>query len=488
MMNYTILDCYTDEPAGLGVPPFLGTYPRYIYGQFLLENKNVNYVTIDDLRFLKIYNKKDKKRKKTNIKIYNLTQKNIKKILNNTNVLIVISGVHVPGKYLSALPGSLYEVTNLIKDLNCKKILTGPAATEFGTRLEGGKFSEKFNTKIFDEIIPDLIYDYNKISKASIIGSEIINEIPYEIIAEIETSRGCAKKIPCSFCTEPLKNKLEFRKINDILNEVIALNNKGVKHFRLGKQSDFFSWENKDMKILLSSIRKKCKIKTLHIDNADPVNVTQEKVEIITKYCTEGNVAALGNETFDKQVIKANHLNSSPEIALKAIKIINKYGRKYGKKGMPFFLPGINILFGLKNESKKTHIENRKYLKKILDDDLLLRRINIRQVSIYKGTSLYNDCGNKFIKKNKKYYWRWRNEIRQKIDHEMLKKLIPKGHILKNVRTEIHDGNNTFARQFGTYPLIIGIKQKLPLKKYYDVKITGHMLRSVTGEIIKKIN
>ena len=46
-MVYTILDCYTDEPAGLGVPPYLGTYPRYIAGYL---NEDVNYITIDDLR------------------------------------------------------------------------------------------------------------------------------------------------------------------------------------------------------------------------------------------------------------------------------------------------------------------------------------------------------------------------------------------------------------------------------------------------------
>ena len=51
-MAYTILDCYTDEPAGLGVPPYLGTYPRYIAGYF----GKVNYITIDDLRFLNYYN------------------------------------------------------------------------------------------------------------------------------------------------------------------------------------------------------------------------------------------------------------------------------------------------------------------------------------------------------------------------------------------------------------------------------------------------
>ena len=222
----------------------------------------------------------------------------------------------------------------------------------------------------------------------------------------------------------------------------------------------------------------------MHIDNIDPSFVTEEKVKLITKYCTEGNIAALGVETFDKEVSKANNLNSTPETAMKAIRIINRYGSKRGNNGMPLFIPGINLLFGLKNESKKTHEANMFYLKKILDQGLLLRRINIRQVAVFPGTQLYKECKNKFIKKNKKYYWKWRNEIRQKIDNEMLKRLVPTGTILKDVRMEIYDGNTTFGRQLGTYPLIAGVKERLELKKFYDVKIIGHMLRSVIAKVI----
>jgi radical SAM superfamily enzyme with C-terminal helix-hairpin-helix motif len=168
-----------------------------------------------------------------------------------------------------------------------------------------------------------------------------------------------------------------------------------------------------------------------------------------------------------------------------AARIINKYGAERGENGMPKFLPGINLLYGLIGESKKTHEENFKWLRKILDDNLLLRRINIRQVAVFPGTLLADECGNKFIKKNKKYYWKWRHEIRQRIDAEMLKKLVPVGTILRNVFTEVYDGNTTFGRQIGTYPLIVGIKSRIPLSKFIDVKITGHMLRSVTGEIIQ---
>jgi radical SAM superfamily enzyme with C-terminal helix-hairpin-helix motif len=177
-------------------------------------------------------------------------------------------------------------------------------------------------------------------------------------------------------------------------------------------------------------------------------------------------------------------LNSTPEQVYNAVKIINKYGAEKEGTGMPRFLPGINLLYGLIGESKKTHEANFKWLKKILDDNLLLRRINIRQVVVFPGTLLANECGNKFIKKNKRYYWKWRNEIRQKIDAPMLKKLLPVGTVLRKVFTEIHDGKTTFGRQLGTYPLIVGIKKQIPLGRFVDVRITGHMLRSVVGEII----
>jgi len=473
-MAITILDCYTDEPAGLGVPPYLGVYPRYIAAKY----KQVNYITIDDLRKHK-FKQKEEINRKTNIRIYNTTNKDVKKILDKTKTLIVILGVHTPGKYLSAIPGTLKEVTNLIKDVECKKILTGPAV--FGTQLEGGKFFEKADLTAFDEI-KDYNFDFSDLRAKE--GAYIIKQIPDERIIEIETGRGCPRAKGCSFCLEPVKYKAAvFRKVNFIVEEIKAFYELGCRYFRLGKQSCFYSFP--EIEELLRLIQQECpKIKVLHIDNANPLMVDEEKTKLIVNYCTSGNVAAFGVESFDEKVIKENNLNSTPETTLKAVKIINKYGREIGNNGMPKLLPGINILFGLKGESKRTHERNMFYLKKILKENLLLRRINIRQVNIFPETDLYKTVGNKFIKKNKKYYWKWRNEIRQKIDFEMLQRLVPKGAVIRDVRAEIYDGNTTFARQLGSYPLIVGIKKRLELGKFYDVKVKEHMLRSVVGEVV----
>lgn len=486
-MYYTILDCYTDEASGLGVPPFLGTYPRYLYGKLRKEGRKVKYLTIDDLRFWKKYHKTRKEpseKEKTNILIYNLTKNDAEEVLSKTEKLFVIIGVHVPGKYLSALPGTLREVIPLIKDLPMTKILTGPVI--FGTQLEGGKFAEKVDLSFFDEIINESV-SFSELNDYVEEGAEIIAQIPDFRIVEIETGRGC-KIGKCSFCTEPLKSKFINRKMEEVVKEVKAYYQQGVRHFRIGKQADFYAIDRPIE--LLKKIRQECpQIKVLHIDNVNPNSViTPEGEEItkaIVKYCTPGNVAALGMESFAPEVVKANLLNTSPLIAMKAIRIINKYGAERGENGMPKFLPGINLIFGLLNESKRTHQQNIEMLQKVIEEGLWLRRINIRQVAVFPDTFLEKEGGNKYLRKNKKYYWKWRNEIRQKIDFLMLQMILPKGTVITDVYTEIYDGKTTFCRQRGTYPLIIGVKGRLPLKQKITVKVVDYMLRSIVGEVVE---
>ncbi len=487
-MRLTILDCYTDEASGLGVPPYLGTYPRYIYGQLIKEGHNVSYLTIDDFRLWKLYNnvqREPSEKEKTNILIYNITQNKAEEVLKKTDQLIVILGVHVPGKYLTALPGTLHEIIPLLVNISCNKILTGPAL--FGTQLEGGKLYEKESLEIFDEV-KDYTLPFDHLSKIAVAGAGILQQIPDKRVMEIETSRGCHVG-KCSFCTEPLKSKFVNRKMEDVVEEVKALYRAGARYFRLGKQADFYA---SDRPIeMLKAIRDSCPgVEMLQIDNVNPNSVVRPGGEEITKaiveYCTPGNIAAFGVESFDPEVVKANLLNTAPLTAITAIRVINKYGAERGDNGLPKFLPGINIIFGLLQETKESHKKNLAALQQIMDEGLLLRRINIRQVAVLPNTFLEKHGGNKYLRKNKRYYWKWRNDIRQNIDNLMLGRILPKGTIIKDVWTEMYDGKTTFCRQYGTYPLVIGIKGRLPLKQKISVKVTGYMLRSVVGEVVNE--
>ena len=88
--------------------------------------------------------------------------------------------------------------------------------------------------------------------------------------------------------------------------------------------------------------------------------ITEEGIKItklICEHCTPQNIAAFGVESFDPIVQEKNKLNSTNDVTLQAIKIINKYGSENNK-----FLPGLNIIFGLDGETKKTHEWNMKLL------------------------------------------------------------------------------------------------------------------------------
>ncbi|NOZ80183.1 MAG: radical SAM protein [DPANN group archaeon] len=487
-MRPVIIDAYSDEASGLGVPPYLGTYPRYLYGALKKEGFFPRYLTIDDLRLV-LGGKRppdQEKDMKTDIRRYNLTRpaQETRRILEEADTLLVSGGIHVPGKYLSAVPATFHEIRRLTRDLPQKKVLVGPAA--FANRLEGGKSGEGTPPDTFDAVERNYlgIDDYDKVDEHAVLGAELLKEIPYDVMVELEAGRGCPMR--CSFCLEPLKYQIEDRKPEPIISEVKALMKNGAEHFRFGKATCFYAYGRKDpkrMDRLLGSIAK-LKPKTLHIDNANPNNVTEELTKIIVRHCTPGNIAAFGVESFDSEVIRKNRLNTTPERALKAIRIINSIGAERGENGMPRLLPGINIIFGLLGERKETHAENMKYLQQILDEGLLLRRINIRQVASFEGTYLHEHGGTKFVKKNRKHYWKWRNEIRQKIDLPMLDRLLPLGSVMKDVRMEIYDGKTTFGRQWGTYPLIVGVKGRLPLGSYHNIRVTKHMLRSVTGEAV----
>ncbi|MBP5394877.1 MAG: radical SAM protein, partial [Candidatus Methanomethylophilaceae archaeon] len=170
---------------------------------------------------------------------------------------------------------------------------------------------------------------------------------------------------------------------------------------------------------------------------------------------------------------KENNLNSTPELTLKAIRMINEIGSERGENGMPRLLPGLNFIYGLDGETADTYDMNLDFLKKLLDENLLVRRINIRQVLPVRREFSVRVNPNRF-KQNKE-------QIRDEIDHEMLRRMVPKGTVLTEVFTEIRDGNTTFGRQIGSYPLLIGIPYPLELGRFYDIVVTDWGKRSITG-------
>jgi radical SAM superfamily enzyme with C-terminal helix-hairpin-helix motif len=489
-----ILDGYVDEPACLGVPPYLAPYPRYVAGALPGE---VFYYTVDQLR-------KDH---------------SIIKVMDSSDLIVVISGVTVPGKYLGGTPATLQELERFMSQVSKPvKILGGPLSM-FGAGVEGGKMAKRLKNSCSFDIIasgdieavvrgyvsdgtsvdPYLRRTSADIKELAVRGAKIVRQhpdFPYTMI-ELETYRGCFRGT-CSFCTEKFYGRPDFRPVEDIIEEVSALYRQGIRHFRIGRQPDILTYMSEEkgefprpdpdaIEKLYSGIRAAAPgLKVLHMDNMNPGTLAHYPDECrailktIVKYHTSGDVAAFGMESADPHVIKLNDLKAQPEDVLEAIRLVNEEGRKRGDNGLPELLPGLNFVHGLLGETKNTFKLNYEFLKKLLDEDLWVRRINIRQVMPFEGTAMA-ETGDRIASKHKGVFHAYKEKIRQEIDLEMLKRVVPTGTILKDVRMELKDGPITFGRQIATYPILAGVPQELETGKFYDLKVVSHGYRSLTA-------
>lgn len=512
-MKALVIDGYVDEPACLGVPPYLSPYPRYIAGALRergLSEKDIHYLTIDTLRE---------------------NPPGTAELVGKADLVIVIAGMTVPGKYLRASPITLGEIETIFRTAQGVKVIGGPIRLGFSS--EGGKAAKDTmggvnlaNTVLARMDLEAFVYDLFKddikdVSPAKLRDPEAVDhrfrttaeigrwglrgaflirqhpDYPY-CMCELETYRGCGRQVHCSFCTEPFYGVSDYRPVEDVISEASALYSHGARYFRIGRQPDLFSYHGTDtggsvpkpnpeaIERLYRGIRNSApELSVLHMDNANPITLaaypeeSEQILKTIIKYHTSGDVAAFGMESADRAVIKANSLKATPDEVFEVIKLVNKFGAVRGANGLPEILPGINFVHGLMGESKKTFQLNYDFLKHVLDSDLLLRRINIRQVMAFPGTPIYGK--DEATKKHKRLFLDYKERVRKNIDLPMLRRVVPEGTVLRSLMCEIHEKGITFGRQLGSYPLLVGIPASLPLRKFTDVTVTGHGMRSITG-------
>ena len=477
-----LIDGYLDEPSCLGVPPYISPHIRYTYGALLhagIKEENLDYQTIDKLR--------------------NNWEENLEE-LEKYDLLIIIAGTTVPGHYLGGRPISITEIKELSKKVYYpSKLIAGPITL---VRDDFNNFDHIANeiaaldiyqtlTEKIDNLKPNKIAEL--IGHWSIKGAKVTKKhpnYPY-IVNELETFRGCPRASGhCAFCSERLKKRTYQRSPEQIIAEVKSLASYGNHYYRLGCQTDMLlyqhNFDDSSLKPNPRAIKELYKgiheadpeLAVLHLDNMNPADIvkyekeSREILEIITKYNTSGDIAAFGLESADPVVIEKNNIASTPEIAYKAIKVMNKIGGKR-ENGVPKLLPGLNFLHGLIGERKETMNYNYEFLKKVYNEGLMLRRINIRQV-VTLGS--YPE-----IKIDKKRFEDYKERINEEINKPMLKRVYPKGTVLKNVLTEKRKGKLSYGRQLGTYPILVGIPGKLKLNKMVDLKVIDHGYRSITA-------
>ncbi|MCL2607745.1 MAG: radical SAM protein [Methanomassiliicoccaceae archaeon] len=467
-----LVDGYIDDPAALGVPPYISPMVRSVAGAAIDTGAVVEYVTIDHIR---------KGRK-----------------IPKADVSVILSGNTVPGRYLRSMPMSVNEIKNILPKLSGWKLIGGSAA--LSDAADGFNFVIKTDlaASLYDGLtgkeVDERLRNIDEWNRWMVLGADIVKDHqdhPQPLIAEVETYRGCHRfrSGGCSYCIEPLKGEPLMRSPGDILDEVGRLKELGVRNIRIGGQTCIMSYGSKNylgipkpcpdiVNGLFTSLRE-MSFDVLHVDNANASviseypNESSSILETLAYCCTSGNVLALGMESADLAVIDANNLNSTPDQVSDAVRAINRIGSERGENGMPKLLPGLNLISGLDGETSRTYDLNINFLKKLYDEDLMIRRINIRQVLPVRREFDKKVDHNKFK--------RYKQEIRNNIDAPMLERIVPIGTVLKNVYLELVDGGLTFGRQIGTYPLLIGIPYKTETDRFCDIMVTDHGFRSITG-------
>ena len=467
-----LIDGYIDDPAALGVPPYISPISRAVAGAAMDAGGDVEYMTIDMIR------------------------KGAR--IPDAKVSVVISGNTVPGKYIRSMPMSLKELSALLPKLKGWKLIGGSAASSDVAKGFDFVIEKDLAASLYDGMtgkeVGERYRTLEEWNRWMLLGAEIVKQhqdYPDPLMVEIETYRGCHRFATggCSYCIEPLKGRPLMRSPQDILSEVAKLKDLGIRNIRLGGQTCIVSYGSEDDSGTPRPVPEKVDelffglkdmgFDVIHVDNANPAVISEYPEEsehilrTLVECCTPGNVLAMGMESADINVIRSNNLNSTPKQVLDAIRLVNRIGGERGENGMPNLLPGLNLIAGLDGETRETYDINKEFLGKLVDEGLMVRRINIRQVLPVRREFDTRVDPNLFK--------RYKQEIRDTVDHRMLEMVVPKGTVLKDVFMEIHDGNITFGRQIGSYPLLVGVPYRLECGRRYDVIITDWGFRSVTG-------
>jgi radical SAM superfamily enzyme with C-terminal helix-hairpin-helix motif len=493
-----LVDGYVDEPSAFGVPPYISPHARYAAGAALAAGAEVEYHTIDSLR------KRPRELK--------------------GDALAVLASCVVPGKYLRGTPITHDEAVSLFRDFRGERVLFGANAA-FGFADDGGGHATTRAHKVGDHIDHLITRDGDAALADLFAGKTVVNRFRTTdewrrhahagaavvaqhpdlktgptganvLMAELDTFLGCVHYVSggCGFCKDA-KTKPWYRDEADIIEEVRLLREAGVKHFRLGGQSCFWTYKALGVGLtdepkpnvpatekLLAGVNEVAPDrKVLHIDNCNPAILATHPDEsraiarLLVAHGTDGNIAAMGLESADPAVYKANNLNATPEQTMEAIRILNEESGQRGPNGLPYCLPGLNLLYGLPGETAATYEMNWRWLMDLKKSGLKIRRLNIRQLLPIRGQkeTIAPDLRGTFRKH--------KLAVREHFDRDILRDVVPVGTVMKDVYLETVEPGLTYGRQIATYALLVGIPFETTVDRFVDVLVTDHGYRSLTG-------
>jgi radical SAM superfamily enzyme with C-terminal helix-hairpin-helix motif len=95
----------------------------------------------------------------------------------------------------------------------------------------------------------------------------------------------------------------------------------------------------------------------------------------------------------------------------------------------------------------------------------------------FEGTRAYRE---NTLGKHPALFRAFKESVRKSFDLPMLRKVFPAGTLLPGVIIE-KEGQTSFGRQMGSYPILVGFPLKLAKRSVTDAVVVDHGMRSVTA-------
>ena len=127
-----------------------------------------------------------------------------------------------------------------------------------------------------------------------------------------------------------------------------------------------------------------------------------------------------------RELSEGPELLVTAEECLEAVRVVNEAGGwrpgespgeapTFGDEAprrLPKLLPGINLVHGLQGERPETYEHNLEFLQRVLEEGLLLRRVNVRQVMAFPGTEM-SETGAEVARAHKQRFQTYKRRIRE---------------------------------------------------------------------------
>ena len=399
----------------------------------------------------------------------------------------------------------LQDIFDYIAYLECPKILAGPyslieaeaSKERFGIdAVATGDMSKYAWTLLepgasIEDVDPGVRRTQEDASAFALPGAGLLVQnpgYPDFLSCTVELYRGCPSSSAggCSFCHQRFYTTVQYRPVEDILAEISKMSELGCQNIVLESPCFFsyFSTPQEDGRLkldpdavekLLEGIRRVAPdIGSVHISSINPRVVSENPedsrriLRSVLQYTSAGNFPTVQVITFDDEVHLQNNTPASSQQSREAIELMAEIAASSSPRGLPAFLPTVEVVYGLAAETEETTSKNLEQLVDMAERGLI-RGVVARRLVPIPGTPLYKreDIGKL---QNLDAHM---DALRKRVNAVCERRLAEPGELITNVFTYGSLDGSALGQTVGVNPVHLVVHGPTDGRAGRDVRVTG---------------